>query len=76
MIGVDDEALELADRARMSLTSAGRLAFRRGDSRAAINLLERARSLPAPDERTWLELVPDLGCCAVPGRRARAAEAG
>ena len=61
LIGVDDEALGLADRARLRLASAGRLAFRRGDTQAAINLLERARSLPATDERAWLELAPDLG---------------
>jgi DNA-binding SARP family transcriptional activator/tetratricopeptide (TPR) repeat protein len=58
---VDDQALGLADRARLHLASAGRLAFRRGDTRAAINLLERARALPASDERARLELAPDLG---------------
>jgi len=58
---VDGKALELADRARQWLLSAGRLAFRRGDTRAAANLLERARSLPSSDERAWLELAPDLG---------------
>jgi len=58
---VDGKALELADQARRRLGSAGRLAFRRGDTRAAINLLERARSLPSTDEGAWLELAPDLG---------------
>ena len=29
--------------------------------RAAVNLLERARALPFADERSWLELAPDLG---------------
>jgi DNA-binding SARP family transcriptional activator len=61
-LGLDDpKTLELADRARLRLGSAGRLAFRRGDTRAAINLLERARSLPFSDERARLELAPDLG---------------
>ena len=59
--GVDEEALGLADRARHSLAAAGRLAFRRGDTRAAINLLERARALSASDERAQLELAPDFG---------------
>ncbi len=57
----DGKALALADQARLRLSSAGRLAFRRGDARAAINLLERARLLPALDEGAWLELAPDLG---------------
>ncbi len=58
---VDEKALELADRARIRLASAGRLAVRRGDMRATINLLERARSLPCADERARLDLAPDLG---------------
>ena len=59
--GVDDEALRLADRARRWLAAAGRSAFRRGDPRAAINLLERARALATSDERASLELAADLG---------------
>jgi DNA-binding SARP family transcriptional activator len=59
--GADEEALGLADRARRSLTAAGQSALRRGDARAVVNLLERARTLPASDERTRLELAPDLG---------------
>jgi DNA-binding SARP family transcriptional activator/class 3 adenylate cyclase len=52
---------ELAERARGRLASAGRFAFRRGDTRAAINLLERARALPSTDDRPWLALTPHLG---------------
>ena len=37
------------------------LAFRRGDARAAINLLERARSLPSTDEPRLARAAPDLG---------------
>ena len=59
--GADDEALGLADRARRSLAAAGRSALRRGDISAVVNLLERARALPAADERARLELAPDLG---------------
>ena len=58
---VDTKALQLADRAGLRLRSAGLLAFRRGDTPAAINLLERAHSLPYTDEPAWLEPAPDLG---------------
>jgi class 3 adenylate cyclase/tetratricopeptide (TPR) repeat protein len=58
---VDAKALQLADRAGLRLRSAGLLAFRRGDTPAAINLLERAHSLPSTDEPAWLEVAPDLG---------------
>jgi tetratricopeptide (TPR) repeat protein len=58
---VDAAGRKLADRARRRLGSAGLRAFRRGDTRAAINLLERASALPATDERAGLELAPDLG---------------
>jgi class 3 adenylate cyclase/tetratricopeptide (TPR) repeat protein len=58
---VDGKALELADRAGVHLRSAGMLAFRRGDTQAAINLLERAHSLPFTNEVAWLEASPDLG---------------
>ena len=47
---VDAKALQLADGAGLRLRSAGQLAFRRGDTPAAINLLERAHSLPYTDE--------------------------
>ena len=39
---IDQNSLELADRACRHLASAGRLALRRGDTQAAVNLLERA----------------------------------
>ena len=58
---VDARALQLADRAGLRLRSAGQLAFHRGDTPAAINLLERAHSLPSTDESAWLEVAPDLG---------------
>jgi class 3 adenylate cyclase len=57
----DREALELADRAHLRLLAAGRLAFRRADTAAAVNLLERARSIPSSDERAWLQLACDVG---------------
>jgi class 3 adenylate cyclase/tetratricopeptide (TPR) repeat protein len=58
---VDAKALESAERARVRLSSAGRLALRRGDTLAAVNLLERAQSLPFSDEAARLETAPDLG---------------
>ncbi len=57
----DGDALALADRARSRLGAAGLRAFRRGDVRASINLLERACALPSTDSRSPLELAPDLG---------------
>jgi DNA-binding SARP family transcriptional activator/class 3 adenylate cyclase len=58
---IDDQASGLAARARQHLVSAGRLAFRRGDTEAAVNLLERASSVPSPDDRAWLDLACDVG---------------
>ena len=58
--GVDARGLELAERAYGRLLSAGRHAFRRGDTEAAVNLLDRARSVSSP-EPGWLELAPDVG---------------
>jgi predicted ATPase/class 3 adenylate cyclase len=61
-LGLDDaKALELAADAGRRLGSAGRLALHRGDARAAVNLLERAHSLPFSDERVWLEVALNLG---------------
>ena len=71
---VDGETLALAERARLRLLSAGRRAFRRGDTRAAVNLLERARSLPS-DEKAWLELAPDLGFALFQAGQLERAEA-
>jgi DNA-binding SARP family transcriptional activator len=58
---LEAEVSELAGRARLRLVSAGRLAFRRGDIEAAVNLLERARSVSSSDERAWLGFAPDVG---------------
>jgi DNA-binding SARP family transcriptional activator len=52
---------ELAGRAHRRLVSAGRLAFRRADTEAAVNLLERARSVSSSDESAWLGLASDIG---------------
>jgi class 3 adenylate cyclase len=71
---VHGEASGLAERARLRLLSAGRRAFRRGDMLAAINLLERARSLPA-DEKAWLEFAPDLGFALFQAGQLERAEA-
>jgi tetratricopeptide (TPR) repeat protein len=46
---VRDKERELGDRAGNHLERAGRRAYARGDARAAINLLERARSLFSDD---------------------------
>jgi DNA-binding SARP family transcriptional activator/tetratricopeptide (TPR) repeat protein len=53
-------ARELGSRASRRLESAGRRALSRGD-RAAIPLLERAASLPGPDDMTSTGLLTDLG---------------
>ena len=58
---VDSDALDVAAQARRRLAQAGRLAFRRGDARAAVSLLARAHSLPSGDEQTSSKLAPDLG---------------
>jgi DNA-binding SARP family transcriptional activator/class 3 adenylate cyclase len=58
---LDEEALALGGRAHLRLVSAGRFAFRRGDTEAAVKLLERARALPASRDRDWLDLACDVG---------------
>jgi class 3 adenylate cyclase/tetratricopeptide (TPR) repeat protein len=58
---VGDRARALAERAAERLTASGGRANRRGDSRAAANLLERAASLLPPDDRRRLALLPSLG---------------
>jgi DNA-binding SARP family transcriptional activator len=58
---VGDKDRELARRAAELLASAGGRAFGRGDMPAAVNLLERSRSLLPTDDRARLELLPDLG---------------
>ncbi len=61
-LGLEEgKTLELADQAGRRLGSAGRLALRRGDARAAVNLLERALSPPTTDEPARLEVGLDLG---------------
>ena len=47
---LDEQGLEIADRAATKLSSAGRRAFSRGDTPAACNLLRRAVALLPPDE--------------------------
>ena len=57
--GVDEEALGLADRAPpLRWPRPGGLHFERGDTPAAMNLLERARALPASDERAQASSSP------------------
>jgi tetratricopeptide (TPR) repeat protein len=58
---LDDHGRELAARAAGHLASAGRRAFARADMPAAANLLRRAVTLLPTDDRTRLELLPDLG---------------
>jgi class 3 adenylate cyclase/tetratricopeptide (TPR) repeat protein len=50
----------LGARAAITLASAGRRAFARGDMPAAVNLLSRAVALRADDDPARLELLPDL----------------
>jgi class 3 adenylate cyclase/tetratricopeptide (TPR) repeat protein len=71
---LDRIALALADRASRRLGSAGRVARRRGDRQAAINLLERARLLPSSDEKEWLELAPELGAALLEASELERAE--
>ena len=51
----------LGERAAVRLATSGRRAHARGDSTAASNLLERAATLFAPDDRRRLDLLPALG---------------
>ena len=56
-LGVVDE--RLGERAGERLTTAGRRALRRGDARAAVNLLGRAAALFPDDDPRRLELLPE-----------------
>jgi class 3 adenylate cyclase/tetratricopeptide (TPR) repeat protein len=56
----DAQMSGIAERAAERLASAGRRALTRGDMAAAVNLLERASSLCAPEGRARLSLLPDL----------------
>jgi predicted ATPase len=58
---LDDHGQGLGRRAAERLSVAGRRAFARGDMAAAANLLRRAAALLPADDRTRLELLPDLG---------------
>jgi class 3 adenylate cyclase/Flp pilus assembly protein TadD len=57
---LDDHGRELGRRGAAKLAAAGRRAFTRGDMSAAANLLRRAAALLPKDDRTRLELLPDL----------------
>jgi class 3 adenylate cyclase/tetratricopeptide (TPR) repeat protein len=57
---LDDHGRELGRRGAAKLAAAGRRAFARGDMSAAANLLRRAAGLLPKDDRTRLELLPDL----------------
>jgi class 3 adenylate cyclase/predicted ATPase len=58
---LDDHGRELGTRAAAHLASAGNRAFTRADMPAAANLLRRAVTLLPAQDRTRLELLPDLG---------------
>jgi class 3 adenylate cyclase/tetratricopeptide (TPR) repeat protein len=58
---LDAHGRELGDRAAGHLSSAGERAFARADMPAAANLLRRAVTLLADQDRRRLELLPDLG---------------
>jgi tetratricopeptide (TPR) repeat protein len=58
---LDDHGQGLGRHAAERLSVAGRRAFARGDMAAAANLLRRAAALLPADDRTRLELLPDLG---------------
>src|SRR5207237_4956655 len=57
---VDERGLALAARASTMLGSAGQRAFARGDSAAAVTLLDRSASLLPPDDPARVELLPVL----------------
>jgi class 3 adenylate cyclase/tetratricopeptide (TPR) repeat protein len=58
---LDEHGISLGVRAAQRLSSAGRRAFARGDKGAAVNLLRRAVTLLAEDDRARVALLPDLG---------------
>jgi predicted ATPase/class 3 adenylate cyclase len=58
---LDAHGRGLGDRAAVHLSSAGERAFARADMPAAANLLRRAVTLLAHEDRRRLELLPDLG---------------
>jgi tetratricopeptide (TPR) repeat protein len=56
-----DRGQRLAERAAERLSAAGRRAYARADTAAAVNLLERASALLPPQDRRRLSLLPTLG---------------
>jgi predicted ATPase/class 3 adenylate cyclase len=70
-----ERARALAERAAERLAASGRRAYARADSRAAVNLLERAADLLPADDPRRLSLLPPLGrALRVQGRLDRADE--
>lgn len=57
----DEEVRETAAGAAERLAAAGERAFSRGDTPAAVNLLERATALLPDGDRARVKLLPDLG---------------
>jgi class 3 adenylate cyclase/tetratricopeptide (TPR) repeat protein len=56
-----DRGQRLAERAAERLSAAGRRAYARADTPAAVNLLERASALLSPYDQRRLSLLPSLG---------------
>jgi hypothetical protein len=56
-----ERARALAERAAVRLAASGRRAYARADSRATVNLLERAADLLETDDPRRLRLLPPLG---------------
>jgi class 3 adenylate cyclase/predicted ATPase len=56
-----DRGQRLAEQAAERLSAAGRRAYARADTPAAVNLLERASALLSPLDRRRLSLLPSLG---------------
>ena len=67
----NDRSSALASRAAELLASAGRRAFARGDATASARLLTRATVLLLHDDRSRIEMAPDLGAALIEARRAR-----
>jgi class 3 adenylate cyclase len=57
----NERAQALAEQAAERLAASGRRAYARADAPAAINLLERAAAMLAPDDQRRLSLLPALG---------------
>ncbi len=61
----NDRSSALASRAAELLASAGRRAFARGDATASARLLTRATVLLLHDDRSRIEMAPDLGAALI-----------